>query len=233
MNTNNENNLLNQPVVSDISPFSHLDFPNHLSCIIWFIGCNLRCDYCYNKDIVFSKKGTYSQNDVLHFLSKRIGLLDGVVLSGGEATNHNLIPLCQEIKKLGFKIKLDTNGLNPQQVSILIKNNLIDYIALDYKSPKEKFFSITHSNKFENFQETLQLLIKDDFDFEVRTTIHRDLLDEKDINNIIEDLFSKGYKGKYFLQDFFDTKVNIGDLKASEQLFDRSKLSNNLNIVFR
>ena len=165
MSTNNGNNSLKQLIVSDLTTFTHLDFPNHLACIVWMVGCNMRCDYCYNKDIVFSKNGSLTLQDVLEFLNKRIGLLDGVVLSGGEATTHNLIPFCQKVKKLGFKIKLDTNGLNPNQIRDLIEQNLIDYIALDYKAPEYKFNKITHSNKFNDFSDTLDILIKNNFPF--------------------------------------------------------------------
>ena len=233
MNINNENNLLNKKIIYDITKFSHLDYPNHLSCIIWFNGCNMRCDYCYNKDIVFSKKGEYSTADVLSFLKKRIGLLDGVVLSGGEATTHNLIKFCQEIKKLGFKIKLDTNGVNHKNIVKLLELDLIDYIALDYKAPKHKFHQITHLNTYNIFENTLEYLIEHNVNFEVRTTIHNDLLNEKDINIIIEDLVQKGYKNTYFLQNFLETDTNIGNISASSNNFDKSLLSTSLNIEYR
>ncbi len=233
MNTNNESNSLKQLIVSDITPFTHLDFPNHLACIVWFIGCNLRCDYCYNKDIVFSKKGEYSLEDVLLFLNKRVGLLDAVVLSGGEATTHDLIPLCKEIKSLGFKIKLDTNGLNPRQIQKLISNNLLDYIALDYKATKNKFKSITHNNNFESFSQTLDMLISYNFPFEARTTLHADLLNENDINIIIDDLYHRGYNNDYFIQEFLDTGNNIGSLNTSTTKIKRDQISKKLNVIFR
>jgi len=193
----------------------------------------MRCDYCYNKDIVFSKKGKYTQKDILNFLKKRIGLLDGVVLSGGEATTHNLIELCKEIKKLGFKIKLDTNGVNHKNIIKLVEQKLIDYIALDYKAPKYKFEKITHINAYNLFENTLEYLIDQNFDFEVRTTIHNDLLNEKDINIIIEDLVQKGYKNTYFLQNFLETEENIGNISNSINTFDKSLLFTSLNIEYR
>ena len=233
MNINKENNLLNQRIVYNLTPFTHLDFPNHLACIVWLTGCNMRCDYCYNKDIVFSKEGDLSFGDVLSFLQKRIGLLDGIVLSGGEATGHNLIPFCQEVKKLGFKIKLDTNGTNFEQIKNLIELNLLDYIALDYKAPQYKFKEITHSNQFEIFSKTLDFIIHSNLEFEVRTTIHNDLLNEDDINFIVKDLIKRGYKKEYFLQDFLETLDNIGDLKSSNKKFDKTKIDNNIKITYR
>ncbi|MGE3613975.1 MAG: anaerobic ribonucleoside-triphosphate reductase activating protein, partial [Sulfurimonas sp.] len=139
MSTDRENNSLSAKVIYDLTTFTHVDYPDHLSCIVWFSGCNMRCDYCYNKDIVFAKDGKYSYDDILDFLKTRVGLLEAVVLSGGEATSHELLPFCREIKKLGFKIKLDTNGTNFSTIKELLDANLLDYVALDYKAPKDKF----------------------------------------------------------------------------------------------
>ena len=238
MNINRENNLLNKNIVYDLTPFTHLDFPDHLACIVWLAGCDLRCDYCYNKDIVFAKNGKMTFNDVLNFLNTRQNLLDGVVISGGEATLHNLILFCQEIKSKGFKIKLDTNGINFQHIKELVDLKLIDYIALDYKAPKYKFNTITHAtvNKFDTFEQTLNYLIKSNFNFEIRTTVHADLLDEKDINTILNDLKDKKYKGNYFLQNYLDTQDNIGDIKNSTKKFDLEKIQDNndkIKIQFR
>ena len=233
MNINKENNSLNKHIVYDLTKFSHLDFPNHLSCIVWFVGCNMRCDYCYNKDIVLSHKGTSSLDDVLSFLEQRIGLLDAVVLSGGEATSHNLVQFCQKVKSLGFKIKLDTNGINYKNIKELIDLNLIDYVALDYKAPKYKFYEITHSNNFLLFENTLLYLIQKNISFEVRTTIHNDLLNEKDINFIVNDLIEKGYENTYFLQNFLQTTDNIGNISSSIKTFDKKLITKKLNIIYR
>jgi pyruvate formate lyase activating enzyme len=108
VNTNNEYNLTKadatKPVYS-ITPFTLLDYPHKTACILWFAGCNMKCVYCYNPDIVFGK-GKISISEVLNFLNRRKSLLDGVVLSGGECTSHkNIRQLLQEIKKLGFLVK--------------------------------------------------------------------------------------------------------------------------------
>ena len=233
MNINKENSLLNHKTVYDLTPFTHLDFPNHLACIVWMTGCNMRCDYCYNKDIVFSKEGKLSPNEVLSFLKKRVGLLDGVVLSGGEATGHNLIPFCKQRKKLGFKIKLDTNGTNYEQIKSLVELNLLDYIALDYKAPQYKFNEITHSNQFNLFSKSLDLLITSSIEFEVRTTVHNDLLNVDDINAIIGDLLKRAYNKTYYLQEFLNTEENIGNISKPSNLFDKSLLLNTIDIIWR
>jgi pyruvate formate lyase activating enzyme len=193
----------------------------------------MRCDYCYNKDIVFAKSSSYSFGDILEFLKTRVNLLDGVVLSGGEATTHNLTKFCIEIKKLGFKIKLDTNGGNFLNIKELCDLKLLDFIALDYKAPKDKFTHITHSNSYDEFSKVLDFLIKSDIDFEVRTTLHNDLLNEENINEIIYDLKNRGYENKYYLQMFLDSGVNIANIKAPKNSFDRLKISNILEVIYR
>ena len=193
----------------------------------------MRCDFCYNKDIVFAKNGKYSYSDVLEFLKTRVNLLDAVVLSGGEATTHELIDFCKQIKELGFLIKLDTNGTHSDSVEELVKLNLLDYVALDYKAPQDKFTQITHSNKYDEFSNTLDLLIENNTAFEVRTTLHNNLLNVVDINAIISDLHQRGYKNKYYIQKFLDTGDNIGNLKNPSVNFDESKLSKALETVWR
>ena len=192
----------------------------------------MRCDFCYNKDIVFAKDGKYSYSDVLGFLKTRVGLLDAVVLSGGEATSHKLVEFCKQIKELGFLIKLDTNGTNPHLIKKLLDLNLLDFIALDYKAPKDKFLKITHSNKYDEFSNTLDILLTGGIDFEVRTTLHSDLLDEDDINFIINDLYIKGYKNNYYLQNFLVTD-NIGNLSKPSNFLNKSLLSKKLEIIWR
>lgn len=233
MSIDRENNSLNAKVIYDLTSFTHLDYPNHLSCIVWFSGCNMRCDYCYNKDIVFAKDGKYSYNDILDFLKTRVNLLEAVVLSGGEASSYELVPFCLKIKELGFKIKLDTNGTNFLHVKELLDLNLLDYVALDYKAPKEKFTQITHSNKFDEFSKTLDLLINSNVEFEARTTVHGDLLNSDDVNEIILDLKSRGYKNSYFIQEFLETEKNIGDLKRAKNKLNKSALRGDLEVIFR
>ncbi|ADN08303.1 anaerobic ribonucleoside-triphosphate reductase activating protein [Sulfurimonas autotrophica] len=233
MNTDSANSLKSEKCIYDITKFTHLDYPDQLACIFWFSGCNMRCDFCYNKDIVFAKKGSYTLEDALAFLRTREHLLDAVVLSGGEASSYDLTAFCRQIKKLGFLIKLDTNGTNYLHVKQLIDLELLDYVALDYKAPQYKFTQITHSNKYEEFNKTLDLLINSNIDFEVRTTLHADLLNSDDINLIIEDLKLKGYNKTYYIQEFLDTQSNIGGLEKPSKSFEKSQLSNNLPIIWR
>lgn len=233
MSTIKELNLLNQKIVYKITKFTTTDYVGHLSCIIWFVSCNFRCLYCYNDNIVYTKEGNYTQNNILDFLKTRIGLLDSVVLSGGEATVHNVIPICKEIKKLGFKIKLDTNATNLPQIKKLIELNLLDYIAIDFKAPKYKFKEIVGVDMYDNTIKTIQYLISIDFTFELRTTINKSLLDENDINSMIETISNLGYKNIYYLQNFLETSSNIGNISKSSNI-DKSKINTqNLTIQYR
>jgi pyruvate formate lyase activating enzyme len=233
VSTIKELNLLNQKIVYNITKFTTTDYVGHLSCIIWFVSCNFRCLYCYNDNIVYTKEGNYTQNNILDFLKTRIGLLDSVVLSGGEATVHNVIPICKEIKKLGFKIKLDTNATNLPQIKKLIELNLLDYIAIDFKAPKYKFKEIVGVDMYDNTIKTIQYLISIDFTFELRTTINKSLLDENDINSMIETISNLGYKNIYYLQNFLETSSNIGNISKSSNI-DKSKINTqNLTIQYR
>ncbi len=220
-------------VIYDITPFTLLDYPEHLAAIFWFAKCQMRCIYCYNRDMVLGE-GKISEQEALAFLQSRRGLLEGVVLSGGEATLYEeLGAFAKSIKDLGFKIKLDTNGLNPAMVRMLVENGLIDYIALDYKAPKEKFLSITRDKHFDAFSQTLNYLIEKEFAFEVRTTVHSDILRAEEINRIIQDLDRRGYKGVYYLQHFLYTDTHIGRVKKEKTPFEREKLLKEIPVVWR
>ena len=185
----------------------------------------MACPYCYNPQIV-RDRGTISLNEALEFLQSRKGRLDSVVLSGGECTLYpHLEAFCEAIKALDYKIKIDTNGSNPQLLATLIEKNLVDYIALDYKAPQHKYETLTRYRHFERFKQSLELLIQKDFPFEVRTTLHSDLLSPQDINTIIEDLHKKGYKGTYFLQNYLHVEQTLGETKEQQNQFDLSKLT--------
>lgn len=219
-------------IIYNITPFTTTDYKDNLACIVWFNSCNMRCKYCYNPEMIRSKTGLYTIKDLYSFLKKRVGLLDGVVLSGGEATNHDLMQICEDITNLGFKIKLDTNGSKPELLKKLLDNYLIDFVAIDFKATKEKFKEITKSNFYENFLKSLNILKNHNINYEVRTTLHADLLNEEDINKMQTVLVENGYNKDYYIQNFLEVE-NLGNLKSSKNYFDKSKLSNDLNIVWR
>ena len=193
----------------------------------------MACPYCYNPQIVRGD-GTISVDEALQFLQTRQGRLDSVVLSGGECTLFpDLEVFCEAIKTLNYKIKIDTNGSNPELLKRLIEKKLVDYIALDYKAPHLKYEKLTHHRHFERFEESLELLIKNRFSFEVRTTLHSDLLTPTDINTIIEDLHLKGYQGTYYLQNYLHVEQTLGETKMQQNQFDLSKLTPFIPIELR
>lgn len=203
-----------------------LDFPGQTACIVWFSGCNMRCGYCHNPEIVRGRgRGTAEQ--VLEFLEKRRGLLDGVVLSGGEATLYkDIVAFSAQVKRLGFAVKLDTNGTRPDIIQELLQNDLLDYVALDYKAPLTKHKKVTATHLFKPFDETLSRLCRQDkVPFEVRTTVHRDLLDEMALIEIMKDLAARGYRGIYYIQNYINNNNSVlGNLSPQKQGLDISKL---------
>ncbi len=227
---------MSHPDIVDITPLTLSDYPEKVACILWFNNCNLRCKYCYNTSLVLPSITRDNQAvDYLSFLRKRKDFLDGVVLSGGECT---LCPdiqiICKQIRDLGFLIKIDTNGTSPDVIRQLIENKLVDYVALDYKAPKGLFSEITgKKDLFQNFSQTLDLLIQSEIEFEVRTTIHPDLLDESAVNLIIDDLVSRNYQGTYYLQYYFHLPKNLGRLSEPTQAFNMEKLSDQIKVELR
>lgn len=225
--------MLSKPI-SYITPFTLLDYPHHSACILWYAGCNMRCLYCYNPEIVFGK-GTIEFSEVLSFLKTRIGLLDAVVFSGGECMIHkNITAQIKQIKALGFAVKIDTNGSKPEVLNHLIEENIVDYIALDFKAVPDKYEHITKSNLYKPFLDTLKILTNSKIAFEVRTTYHSDLLNENDIKTIIAILASYNYNGNYYIQYFRNNTETIENLDWSLQnLTSHSLSTKDIQVVFR
>ena len=213
--------------IYDVTPFTLLDFPGKTSCIVWFSGCNMRCGYCHNPDIVRGGKGHGTVGQALAFLQKRRGLLDGVVLSGGESTLYkDIVPFAEEIKRLGYAVKLDTNGTRPDVVREMLQKKLLDYVALDYKAPISKYKKVTATHLFNSFDETLMRLCRQDtVPFEVRTTVHHDLLDERAIADIMDDLSARRYRGVYYVQNYINNDTpQLGSLPPQKKTLDIGKL---------
>ncbi len=225
------------PIYS-VTPFTMLDFPGRTACIVWFTGCNMRCPYCHNPQIV-KGKGRGDLDQVMAFLKKRQGLLDGVVLSGGEASAYPGLPdFIRALKAMGYAVKLDTNGLRPDIIRTHLEAGFLDYVALDYKAPPEKFRRVTGTDKYDLFSQTLDLLCAQSaVEFEIRTTVHTDLMDEDDVSAIIRDLEARGYRGQHAIQNFThsDDRPTLGLMKAQGRVLDRGALyrPDGFDLVFR
>ena len=215
---------VNTPIYS-ITPFTLLDYAHKSACILWFAGCNMRCLYCYNPEIVLGK-GTISFEKALTFLHSRKNLLDAVVFSGGECLLHkNSVQLITKVKKMGFLVKIDTNGSRPEMLEQLLKNQLIDYVALDFKAMPADFEKITQSNLFLPFEKSLRLLIERRFPFEVRTTVHSDLIDKNQMKAMIQYLEKQKYQGNYYIQHFINGVTTLEKLGYSNRELEQLDLS--------
>lgn len=220
--------------IYDITPFTLLDYPDKTACIIWYAGCNMRCGYCYNPDIVMGK-GKISIDEVLQFLNRRKGLLDGVVMSGGECTMHpSLIDFALKVKALGMEVKIDTNGSRPEVLKKLYENNTLDYVALDFKATPQKFHAITKSDLFSPFEKSLSFLIDNNIPFEVRTTVHSEQLSSDDIYSMRDFLLKEGYRGTYFLQNYVNGVKTIENLEpTNKRILDHDYSTQNMEVVIR
>jgi pyruvate formate lyase activating enzyme len=227
--------------IYDITPFTLLDYPNELACIVWISGCNLRCVYCHNPDIVLCR-GTKEESELLSFLESRRGKLTAVVFSGGEATFYpGLGDLARKIKDMGFKIKLDTNGSNPEVLRKLVSDNLIDSVALDYKAPPYLLEKVSGTGSFEKaFSESLALLIGESkagrVALEVRTTVSPEVMSEGDIGWIINDLDARGYRDTYWIQNVVASgEATLGKVAEAKRQIEQEMLPTpkNFTLGFR
>lgn len=194
-----------------------LDFPGQVACTVFTGGCNFRCPFCHNSDLLeFGLPSEYSEEEIFDFLKKRCHTLDGVAITGGEPTLQKDLP--DFIRKVrdtfGLKIKLDSNGINPAMVKSLVKNGLVDYIAMDIKASPEnyaKFCGVDDANlHFDVLTETKNFLLEGRVPYEFRTTVVGGLHTEKDFEGIAR--FTRGAE-KYFLQCYKDSG-NILDKEA-------------------
>lgn len=179
-----------------------IDFPGKLAATIFINGCNFRCPFCYNPNLVLPEKiSSFNQEEIFSFLNRRKGMIDGVVICGGEPTiNKDLKEVVKRIKEMGFAVKLDTNGSKPDILDDLISQDLLDYISMDIKAPKEKYETLSgHKIDLARIQESIDILKEGKTDYEFRTTVIPLLLEKEDILSIAQ--WIRPAK-KYFLQQF-------------------------------
>lgn len=182
-----------------------LDYPQKVAAIIFTSGCDMRCPFCYNPNLVLPeliKKSTFlPENNLFNFLNRRKKYLDGVVITGGEPTiQKDIINICQKIKKLGYALKLDTNGLLPRILADLIAKKLVDYLAMDLKGPLEKYSDFCGAQIDPNkIKASITLIKHSQIDYEFRSTLVKGWHTKADIKKMAR--LVNGAK-KYFLQNF-------------------------------
>lgn len=193
-------------IIAGLQKTTFIDFPEKIACIVFTQGCNFRCGYCHNPELFENKEPTLSVSAFFEFLNKRKGKLDGVVITGGEPTlQKDLKEFVKQIKDLGFAVKLDTNGTNPEILKELIHENLLDYIAMDIKAPLEKYKNIVNVDfDTKKIKNSIDFIMSCGIDYEFRTTVLKSQLsleDFEEIGNLIK------RAKKYYLQEFIPSKI--------------------------
>jgi pyruvate formate lyase activating enzyme len=192
--------------IGGLQKISLIDYPGRISAIVFTQGCNFRCPYCHNPELVDPAQygPILSEEEVISFLEKRRGKLDAVTVTGGEPTlQPDLDRFLQEIKGMGYLTKIDTNGSNPDVLERLIRGRLVDYLAMDVKGPLQKYERIANVKvKTAKIRKSIELIMASGIEHEFRTTVVRSQLDNEDLIATAELL----KKGLYVLQSFVPAK---------------------------
>ncbi|MBF0407083.1 MAG: anaerobic ribonucleoside-triphosphate reductase activating protein [Candidatus Riflebacteria bacterium] len=190
--------------VGGIQPFTTIDFPGKLAAVIFLKGCNLRCAYCHNPELVDCDSTTKDipWETVMNFLRTRDGFLEGVVLSGGEPTIYpRLAEALKELRTLKLEIALHTNGCFPDVLSDVLSQNLVDFVAMDIKAPFKSYWRVSKTGDGMSARESAKTLISSGIPYEFRSTVHPDLLDKSQLFLMADEMKSLGAKS-FVLQEF-------------------------------
>lgn len=189
-----------------------LDYPGNTACTVFTAGCNFRCPFCHNATLVtdIDNKNVYTDDEILKYLEKRKGILDGICISGGEPLMHiEILDFIKKVKETGLLVKLDTNGSYPERLKELIDSGLIDYVAMDIKNSSAKYAETVSVPDFDFLpvRKSTDILLQGSVDYEFRTTLVKELHTLDDMTEI-----GKMISGaeKYFLQQFVDSGNLIG-----------------------
>lgn len=214
--------------IAGIEKSSLLDYPDKISTVIFLYGCNLRCRYCHNPELViepFRKDISYTEEDIIKFLKQRIAKVDGVVITGGEPLiQKGLERFLRRIKKLAFLIKLDTNGFYPDILKSLLKKNLIDYISMDVKYSENEYLKYT--GDVSKIKESINIIMNSNLDYEFRTTFVNGIHTKESVEGIGQ--LVNGAK-RYFIQNFrpgkcIDQTLNIDNSFLEKELKNFRKI---------
>jgi pyruvate formate lyase activating enzyme len=196
--------------IAALQKFTLIDYPGKLACTIFVAGCNFLCPFCHNSELVLSENmkslDLIEDEEVFDFLQERKRFLEGTCITGGEPTIYPDLPdFIRKIKDIGYLVKLDTNGGNPEMLEKLINEGLLDYVAMDIKAPKGRYSEVIGKEINEDLiDRSISLLKNSSIDYEFRTTVVPELLTKKDVLSIVQ--WIKGAK-KYYLQKFLPQKT--------------------------
>ena len=187
-----------------------IDDPGKVACVAYTIGCNFRCPYCHNPELVDETVETkIDEAEVFALLQRKKGFLDGIVITGGEPTMHgdDLLRFMAEVKERGFLVKLDSNGTRPEVLSKAIERHLVDYIAMDIKAPLAKY-SATVARPVDTaaIQTSIRMLVASSLPYEFRTTVVKSMLSSEDFEQIGSEI--QGAR-RYFLQKFISSNLTL------------------------
>ena len=187
--------------VGGIERNSFIDFPEKIGCVIFTAGCNFKCPYCHNPELVRNPVSRHSEFEIFKFLEERKHWLDAVVVSGGEPTlQEDIGVFCKKVKLMGYKVKLDTNGSRPDVIRDLVHKNLVDYVAMDIKTlPQQYFPVISNVSNSHDILSSINVVMASGIDYEFRTTCVKPLIDATIIDQITS--LIRGAK-RYALQRF-------------------------------
>lgn len=193
--------------IDGLQKMTLLDFPGKVACTVFTGGCNFRCPFCHNALLVteLPENPDYTIDEILSFLKKRSGLLDGVAITGGEPLmNPDIADFIKKIRDLGYPVKLDTNGSYPDRIKSIVGEGLVDYVAMDIKNCREKYAETIGLKSYDlsKIEESVEFLKSGTVDYEFRTTIVNEFHTVEDIRKVAE--WIKGAK-RYFLQNFVDS----------------------------
>ena len=197
--------------IGGLAKMTLLDFPGRVACTVFTVGCGFRCPFCHNASLVtHTGDDLMTEEELLAFLKKRAGMLEGVCITGGEPLlQHDLTDFIIRVRGLGYAVKLDTNGANPRGLASLLEAGLLDYVAMDIKNSPEKYAATIGLPKMpEGVRESVSLLLHAKIPFEVRTTVVDELHEPSDFLAIGE--WIRGAE-RYYLQMFTDSGDLIGD----------------------
>lgn len=200
-------------IIGGLQKSTLIDYPGKIACTVFLAVCNFRCPWCYSGELVLPEKiikqPRISEQEFFNFLKERQGLLDGVVICGGEPTvNKELPAFAEKIKKMGFFVKLDTNGSNPEMLKELVNKKLIDYVAMDIKAPIDSPIYkkiLGEGVDIKSIKDSVEFLKKDKISYEFRTTAVDTIHDKEDFLEIAK--WIGGPNVKYYLQNFRPEKT--------------------------
>jgi len=196
-------------IIGGLRKFSLIDYPGKTSAVVFTVGCDFRCRYCHNPELVIPEE--YAREiplaEIYDFLESRRGKLDAVCVTGGEPTLHSDLPdTLEKIKSMGFSVKLDSNGSRPEVLKNIIGRGLVDYIAMDIKAPFEDYEKVVgYPVSAEKLKKSADLIMKSGVRYEFRTTVAKSLASEGDLAKIAETIAGAE---NYYLQKFVPAKMN-------------------------